>query len=232
MRGRIRQLKPDLYLDDEFWSVVESQPTLHLHQAFTGLWCQADREGRFEWRPTMLKTQILPYWNGDFALCLEALLASGFIRRYVVAGKIYGCIRSFTKHQRPNNREPLSIIPPPLEHAEVSLEHAQAPRASLPLLPTPTPNPDPLERGHVFVVPAGDPPKTYLDDAVMAGVGPDRACETWEYWRTRGLPPGGVRDLHGWLLGRAKARGNAPPKSGSQATKPAKTAAEVLGGKW
>lgn len=64
---------------------------------------------------------------------------------------------------------------------------------------------------HVFVVPNGEPPKEYLDSAVMAGVAVERAKETWAYWRDTGLPAGGVRNLHGWLVGKAKKRGNGPP---------------------
>jgi hypothetical protein len=126
VRGRIRQLKPDVFLDEELWSLIEAHPDLHLLQAFEGLWCQADREGRFEWRPAMLKTQILPYWGGDFACSLEALRGAGLIRKYEVQGRVYGEVRSFLRHQRPNNREPVSVIPPPLEQTQVALEHAEA----------------------------------------------------------------------------------------------------------
>jgi hypothetical protein len=151
VRGRIRQLKPDLFLDEEFWALTEEHLELHLLQAFEGLWCQADREGRFEWRPAMLKTQILPYWGGDFARVLEVLRGAGYVCRYEVAGRSYGLIKNFHRHQRPNNREPESVIPPPpLQSAEVSLESAEAESAS-PLepagfsparVPTPTPNPN------------------------------------------------------------------------------------------
>lgn len=126
MRGRIRQLKPELFLDEEFWALVEAHPDLHLLQAFEGLWCQSDREGRFEWRPTMLKTQILPYWGGDFERSLEVLRGAGLVHRYEVEGRAYGEVRSFERHQRPNSREPASIIPPPLAHAQAPLTHAQA----------------------------------------------------------------------------------------------------------
>lgn len=159
MSGRIRQLKPVVFLDEDLWALIEAHPDLHLLQAFEGLWCQSDREGRFEWRPAMLKSQILPYWGGDFARCLDALCRGGFIVRYQVSGRTYGQVRSFHRHQRPNNREPDSAIPPaPLEQTQVSLEHTQAddscahepaafvcesPRASLPPLPTPTPTPTP-----------------------------------------------------------------------------------------
>ena len=154
MRGRIRQLKPDVFFDEDLWALIESHPDQHILQCFEGLWVNADREGRFQWRPAMLKSQILPYWGGDFERALELLRSEGFIVQYVVDGKVYGWIPAFLDHQRPNNREPESVFPPPpLQSAEVSLEHAEAgdsgvrkpraeaPRASQPPLPTPDPNP-------------------------------------------------------------------------------------------
>jgi len=164
MRGRIRQLKPEIFLDDEFWGVIQQWPELPLLQGFLGLWCQADREGRFEWRPAMLKTQVLPYWEGDFALVLDALCEAGLLLWCEVDGRRYGAIRSFLKHQRPNNREPLSCIPDPLEHAQATSvsvheprgEAAEAPRASRPPLPTPTPDsrlPNPTRSSGIRVLP-------------------------------------------------------------------------------
>jgi len=151
MSGRIRQLKPDFLLDEEFWALKSAHPELHLHEAFEGLWCHADREGRFEWRPQMLKAKILPYWDGDFSRVLEVLAEAGCIVSYVVDGRRYGWVRSFGKHQRPNSREPVSVLPPPSDDAlqsSVSVRvHAcadESPRASLPPLPIPnTQHPNP-----------------------------------------------------------------------------------------
>lgn len=144
MRGRIRQLKPDIFLDDEFWELTQQHPSLPLLQGWLGLWCQADREGRFEWRAAVLKTQILPYWSGDFGAILDVLCGAGLVLCYQVGGRRYGVIRSFLKHQRPNNREPASCIPQPLEHAQGAdsspHESAEAPRASQPQPQLPTPN--------------------------------------------------------------------------------------------
>ncbi len=174
MRGRIRQLKPELFLDDDFWTVLQAYPTLPILQGFLGLWCQADREGRFEWRPAVLKTQILPYWEGDFARVLKALELSGLVQSYEVDGRRYGVIRSFLRHQRPNNREPRSCIPEPLESAQATSvsvqeprgEAAEAPRAPrLPTPdsqhPTPTPMREPPEVPGLTVV-ANDPPSKRL----------------------------------------------------------------------
>lgn len=174
MSGRIRQLKPDFLLDEEFWALKCAHPELHLHEAFEGLWCHADREGRFEWRPQMLKAKILPYWEGDFARALEVLTDAGLVVSYEVDGKRYGWVRSFGKHQRPNSREPASTFPPPPDNAspsDVSVRvqaHAdESPRASLPPLPTPNPNTQHPTHSSVpevpgLVVVANDPPPKRL----------------------------------------------------------------------
>lgn len=195
MSGRIRQLKPDFHLDEEFWALKCAHPALHLHEAFEGLWCHSDREGRFEWRPQMLKAKILPYWDGDFGAALEVLADAGYVVSYTVGGRRFGWVRNFAKHQRPNSREPESVLPPPpvdAPHPDVSARvHAHAdesPRASLPLLPTPNtqhPTPDstrapesPPEVPGLTLV--GAPPKPHpgplqpskREQARDAGIGP------------------------------------------------------------
>lgn len=225
MRGRIRQLKPEIYLDDEFWELELKHLELHLFKAFSGLWCQADREGRFEWKPAMLKTQILPYWAGDFASVLRVLNDARYIVRYEVGGRVYGWIRNFHRHQRPNNREPASVIPPPLEHAEAGvlqsaeagcsapheppLEPAEAPRASR--LPTPDPIPDSRPRAapsvsRVLTMPGAEPPQEYLELALMGAVSKVQAISTWKHYWGAGLPSGGVEKLYPWLVQRALER--------------------------
>lgn len=247
MRGRIRQLKPELFLDDDFWAVTQSAPELPVFQGFAGLWCQADREGRFEWRPAMLKSQILPYWAGDFGCVLAVLEGAGLIRSYAVDGRRYGVIKSFLRHQRPNNREPQSCIPEPLEQPEaVSVsaheprgEAAEAPRASRPPLPTtdsqlPTPirssgvRPVPglvvvAAQSRVFTMPGPEPPEDYLQRAVIENVRPAQARSTWKHYFAAGLPPGGIERLHEWLLEQARdyaVRKAAPPARASPGARP------------
>lgn len=145
MRSRIRQLKPELFLDDEFWELQQAHPRLPVLQGFLGLWCQADREGRFEWKPAVLRTQILPFWSGDFAEVLAVLEGAGLVQSYTVDGRRYGLIRSFAKHQRPNSREPQSSLPAPLTsaQAESTRVHARAQVHARPDTPLPTPDPKP-----------------------------------------------------------------------------------------
>ena len=120
MSGRIRQIKPEIYLDDEFEALEVKHLELRLFKAFSGLWCHSDREGRFEWKPAQLKAKIMPYWGGDFGRVLDVLTSAGYVHRYTVDGRVYGWSRSFLKHQRPGNREPDSCIPPPPEQPGTS----------------------------------------------------------------------------------------------------------------
>lgn len=115
MRGRIRTIKPEIGKNEDLWDLYE-ETGLPVYQAFTLLWCYADREGRFEWRPRALKTDVLPYWNGDFSRVLDALVTRGFIVRYTVDGRDYGLIPSFRRHQAVNNRESPSELPEPPEN--------------------------------------------------------------------------------------------------------------------
>lgn len=119
MRGRIRSIKPEIFDDEDLWDLAQ-ETGLPVLQAFVGLWCYADREGRFEWRPRALKSKILPYWDGDMRLALEALASRSFIIRYTVNGKNYGYVRTFKEHQQINNKEPASTLPPPELHATAS----------------------------------------------------------------------------------------------------------------
>lgn len=115
MRGRIRTVKPEALKDEELWD-LEVTTGLPLFRGYQGLWMYADREGRFEWRPRPLKSDILPYWEGDFAAVLEALASRGFIIKYTVDGRQYGLVPTLAKHQRFDHREPPSELPaPPLD---------------------------------------------------------------------------------------------------------------------
>lgn len=116
MKPRIRTIKPEAFLHEGLWDLHE-ETGFPIFQAFVGLWTQADREGRFEWRPRRLKAAILPYWDGTFAKVLDALEGAGFVESYEVDGKRFGWIPTFTRHQVINKREAASTLPEPHVHA-------------------------------------------------------------------------------------------------------------------
>lgn len=110
--ARIRTIKPDFFRHHELWS-AERDSGLPLRLAYAGLWCVIDRAGRFKWRPAELKIQVLPYDALDFEHVLDALVRSGFVRRYRVGGVEYGVVPSFPRHQVFNARERASSLPGP-----------------------------------------------------------------------------------------------------------------------
>jgi hypothetical protein len=109
---RIRTIKPEFFLHEELFN-AEYETQLPLRLAFAGLWCAADREGRFKWEPRRLGIQILPYDGADFSRVLDALSTRGFIVRYTSGTGVFGFIPSFAKHQVINNRERESEFPEP-----------------------------------------------------------------------------------------------------------------------
>jgi len=122
MRGRIRTIKPEVAKDEALWDVTQ-ETGIPVNLAFIHLWCWADREGRFEWRPRALKVECLPYWDGDFSRVLDALATRGFVFPYTVQGRKYGVIVTFKKHQAINGKEePSRLPPPPDDFAEQALK--------------------------------------------------------------------------------------------------------------
>lgn len=107
---RSRTLKPGFFENEE---LGELDPLARL--LFAGLWCYADREGRFRWIPTLIKSKIFPYGihtSSDIQVLMESLRDSALILHYSVNGKEYGLIPKFDQHQRIHPRESPSKIPP------------------------------------------------------------------------------------------------------------------------
>ena len=110
--ARIRTVKPELAKHEGLFELEQATgyPIRFVWAMLPSVCC---REGRFKWRPRMIKSDILPYDDIDFALVLDALLGAGFIRQYERGGELYGYIPTFLTHQRPNKREAASTIPDP-----------------------------------------------------------------------------------------------------------------------
>lgn len=102
--ARIRTVKPALFKDEELCDLP-----IEARYLFIGLFTQADRAGRLEDRPKLLKLEIFP-WDTIEVPALLALLDGRFITRYEVDGKKYIQINNFLKHQRPHPKEPDSEI--------------------------------------------------------------------------------------------------------------------------
>ena len=104
--ARIRTIKPDFFTSED---IVSLSPLARL--LFISTWLEADREGRFVWRPKNLKLRYLPGDNCDIDALTEELLDAGLVVTYGVNGQTYAEIPSFTRHQVINNRESESTIP-------------------------------------------------------------------------------------------------------------------------
>ena len=114
---RIRTIKPEFFNHEGLYD-LEKEKRLPLRLAFIGLWCAADREGRFKWEPRRLGIQIMPYESLDFSRVLDALASRGYIIKYASGGRDYGLIPKFLKHQIINNREKSSDLPIPPHDVE------------------------------------------------------------------------------------------------------------------
>ena len=109
--ARTRNIKPGFFKDEELVDLGFAAMLL-----FAGLWTLADRDGRLEDRPRMIKAEVFPYSNINVEKLLCALHEHQFIIRYEVNGVKYIQVRTWKKHQNPNIKECASVIPAPVEH--------------------------------------------------------------------------------------------------------------------
>lgn len=107
--SRIRTIKPEFFTSED---IVSLTPLARLF--YVSLWCEADREGRFEWKPKTLKMRYLPADDCDVADLGDELIKAGLVRVYTHDdGRTYALIPGFKRHQVINNREAESVIPAP-----------------------------------------------------------------------------------------------------------------------
>ena len=108
---RIRTYKPEFFTHP-LLADLDRNSKLPVRISLMGLWSCSDREGRFKWDARRLGAQILPYEQIDFEIILNILAENEFIIKYIVDGKAYGFVPSFSRHQVINNREQESSLPP------------------------------------------------------------------------------------------------------------------------
>jgi len=124
---RIRTIKPEFFLHEDLFE-LEKNSSLPVRVAFIGLWCAADREGRFAWQPRRLGAQILPYDEIDFSRVLDALTTRGFVVKYASGDGVFGYIPGFKRHQVINNRERVTEIPNPPDNNTMDACPTREPR--------------------------------------------------------------------------------------------------------
>lgn len=103
--ARIRTIKPDFFRHEVLQDLESENPGMYPMMVFAALWGHCDKEGRFEWRPRLLKLDILPFLDFDLQTTLTLLEDAGLIQRYEVAGKQYGLVPTFGEHQRISGKE-------------------------------------------------------------------------------------------------------------------------------
>jgi len=106
--ARIRSIHPGIFTDEAFASVHRDARFL-----FIGLWCEADDNGVFEWKPLSLKMRLFPADGGDVDInrWLEDLADKDMVHWFEHDGRQYGAIRNFCRYQRP--RSPKYLYPCP-----------------------------------------------------------------------------------------------------------------------
>jgi hypothetical protein len=105
--ARIRSIHPGFFTDEEIVTVSMGARLLVL-----GLGIEADDKGVFEWKPLTVKMKVFPADNIDIDTMLAELEHANVICRYEIAGRSYGAIRNFRKHQRPKTPNDVHPAPP------------------------------------------------------------------------------------------------------------------------
>lgn len=107
--ARIRTVKPEFFTSED---IISLSPFARL--LYIGMWCEADREGRFAWKPNTLKLRYLPADDIQIYSLCDEIVNAGLVVKY---GDGMAFIPSFSKHQSINPREAASTLPAPDEYS-------------------------------------------------------------------------------------------------------------------
>lgn len=121
--ARIRTIKPEFFRHEGLQDLEAANPGAYTMLVFAGLWGHCDKAGTFEWKPRVLKLDILPFLSFDMAATLNLLEEAGLIVRFEVEGKLYGKIPSFADHQRISGKEAESPVKYPGSTGEAPGKH-------------------------------------------------------------------------------------------------------------
>ena len=106
--ARIRTIKPEFFTSED---IISLSPLARL--LFQACWCEADREGRMEWKPNTMKFRYFPGDNCDINAVADEVVQRGLVELYEVSGRKYAFIPTFSRHQHINPRESVSVLPSP-----------------------------------------------------------------------------------------------------------------------
>jgi hypothetical protein len=108
--ARIRSIHPAIFTDEVFVSLSLASQILWI-----GLWCEADDQGVFEWKPLSLRMRLRPVSGEPIDDQLDELCKTRCLHRFDIKGRPYGVIRNFVKHQRPKSPKVVHPLPEDLK---------------------------------------------------------------------------------------------------------------------
>lgn len=103
--ARIRTIKPEFFTSEDITELPALARLLYI-----ALWCEADKEGCFAWKPKTFKMRYLPADDCDVFTICDALVTRGLV---VLYGDGLAVIPTFKDHQHINPREKGSNLPAP-----------------------------------------------------------------------------------------------------------------------
>ncbi|KAF1698338.1 hypothetical protein CSC62_05360 [Pseudoxanthomonas jiangsuensis] len=109
--ARIRTIKPEFFTSED---IVQLSP--HARLLYIACWCEADKEGRLQWKPLTLKIRYFPVDDVDIRALCEELIGAGLVVPY---GDGLAYIPKFGAHQHINPRESASQLPAPAGDSRV-----------------------------------------------------------------------------------------------------------------
>ncbi len=115
LMSRIRTIKPEFFSSED---IVCLTPLARLF--YIALWCEADREGRLDWKLKTFKFRYFPGDDCDIELIANELLDAGLVVLYEADGQMLAEIPTFKTHQVINNREQESTRLPRVKVASQS----------------------------------------------------------------------------------------------------------------
>jgi len=115
--ARIRTIKPEFFTSEDIVGL-----STHARLLYIALWCEADREGRFSWKPKTFKMRYFPGDSANIDKLCDELRQAGLVMVYIVNDQQYAFIPTFHAHQHINPREAKSQLPEPPANVNTTRE--------------------------------------------------------------------------------------------------------------
>lgn len=115
--ARIRTIKPEFFTSEDIVGL-----STHARLLYIALWCEADREGRFSWKPKTFKMRYFPGDSANIDKLCDELRQACLVMVYIVNDQKYAFIPTFNAHQHINPREAKSQLPEPPANVNTTRE--------------------------------------------------------------------------------------------------------------